>query len=179
VVVVDDGGGHWNTHTCSSGHGANGEHDSVAHWPLAMVRHFPSGGGGHWRVQNSFGWVQGWRGEQDSSVHWRARVSKHFPVGGGGHAGTQSWFAGHGAVGEQEPLHCAVVGSRQVPLGSGGGHLGTQTSMSGSRNAPPTEQGWTGEHAALHCFVLRLKHVPVGSGGGHCGTQNWFGSEQG
>jgi hypothetical protein len=87
------------------------------------MRHLPSGGGGHCRVQNSFGWVHGWRGEQDSCVHCRAVVLKHFPLGGGGgHAGTHSWFCGHGAVGEHDPPHCAVAGSRQVPAGSVGGH---------------------------------------------------------
>jgi hypothetical protein len=31
VVVEDRGGGHSNTHNCSSGHGAVGEHDWVVH----------------------------------------------------------------------------------------------------------------------------------------------------
>ena len=90
-MVVEDGGGHSNTQTCSSGHGAIGEHGCIVHCPVAMLRHLPTGGGGHSSVQNWFGSVHGWRGEQDSSVHCRAIVSKHLPAGGGGgHAGTQS-----------------------------------------------------------------------------------------
>ncbi len=111
-------------------------------------------------------------------MHCPSTVTKHFPDGGGRHEGTHSWLAGHGAVGEHEPLHCAVVGSRQIPVGSGGGHSRTQISAWRPTKAPVAEEhGWTGEHDAPHCPVDGLKHVPVGSGGGHCGTQNSFGGQ--
>jgi hypothetical protein len=140
VVVVVVGGGHSSTQSSPLGQGAVGEHDCVVHWRVAMLRHVPSGGGGHRSVQISFGSVHGWRGEQSWSVHRPSTVTKHFPVGGGGgHSGTHSWFAGQGAVGEHEPPHCAVATSRQVPLGSGGGHTGTQISVVGSTNAPSAE----------------------------------------
>jgi hypothetical protein len=69
VVVVVEGGGHANTQTCSSGHGAMGEHACDVHCPLGRSRQLPVVGRGHSRVQISFGWLHGWRGEQAWAVH--------------------------------------------------------------------------------------------------------------